>query len=1465
MMNNQKQSISLVEIANKFKVKGKLEEAIANFQSALEVNPDCSLACKGLVESYQKVIENYPQKLENYQILGDILRKNGQHQVAIDYYHNALKNFPKNELIYGLIGDTYREIKQFNEAINFYRKGIELSPKTVWLYLRLGEIFRDQENFEQAISYYHQAIELNSNNSLVYIKLGDIYKKQGNLGEAISYYQDGLKIELSPDTFWLYIRLGGIFRDQGNCEQAISYYHQAMELNSNNSLVYIGLGDIYRKQGNLEEAISYYQDGLKIELSPDTVWLYLRLGGIFRDQGNFEQAISYYQQAMKLNPDNSWVYIGLGDIYREQGNLEEAIVYYQDGLNRKLSPKNIWLYIRLGGVFRLQENFEQAVSYYEQAMELKPDNSWGDIGLGDICKEQGNLEQAISYYQDGLEALPQDYWLHIKLGEVFHKVGNFTAAITIYKKAIKLQPDNLVGYKNLVIVNRDIGDIKAALETYKAAIVFNSNNPSIYVNLANFYLNHLQNFESALSNYEKALKLDSKNLLASLGKGKVLVKLGRFEVARKLFTELAEEFSDQTLVWENLAKVAEQEKKWKVALETWEIGINKFPENLSFYLAKGNVLIELGRFKEAEDVFNDVLEKFPYQSDGLCGLAGLLERQQKWELALKMWQEVIEKFPQHIIAYMRCGEILMKVEKFPEAESIFQELSQYSNEGYLGLGNLYFRQCKYQAAIDNYQKACSSGKFLSANPHFFRCFLTIGNLDKINEFVDDFIAKKYIFNQHRLINEIIETCELATKGELDLAWNLYQVNLEACRDFYSKNLLEYLQYNHLLFILSILSIVRSCLANNQPKFVEDIINFVHQNQKTFVIQHITLSMIYLYLGIDYISYKEYKKAIIYLQNSLLLNPENQSSLSLLKTTLKQQHNHFAHKMPLLVNSSKSKIAIIIISCKKNLDKIKILREKLYQKINVPYCFVIGDPGLSSNWQNEGDILYVKSPDNYESLPLKVFQIFQCLHCCFDFQGVLKLDDDTWIKDMPRFLELIDWLSTESTYNYMGNTIGYSIGRSWHFNKCESKSVDKNPYDLPFVARWCDGGSGYFLSRKSLEILSEYTMKYPGCFHGELYEDVLVAKILYLNGIKPYDFNLLKLGIISSNIQPNLQDLDAEFFLKEGREAAKQGDFQVAIDKFQKALEIEPDQPLNIYKNLSQFFVEINQVERAIAVLKATRDRFPEDASINLKLGNILADKGETESAIKYYSQALEIDPNQPPRVYRALKLKVFRVLKFEELGLAYLPIPKCASTTLKHIFYSLKFNQEYSEPIEQIHQFWYPYTDILEHLKNLDNYLKFTVIRDPIKRLLSCYKNLVLHYKIFYLKSVQGKVKNLDLKIEPDINYFIENLENYFQFSDSIVHHALPQNKYIGKDLNIYDFICPIENLQNLRQIISHNAKVEIKLPRLQTAGPKITLKDLTEKSLKKLIEFYAEDYQLLQDFYSVDAIWQQYKTVIRL
>ena len=54
----------------------------------------------------------------------------------------------------------------------------------------------------------------------------------------------------------------------------------------------------------------------------------------------------------------------------------------------------------------------------------------------------------------------------------------------------------------------------------------------------------------------------------------------------------------------------------------------------------------------------------------------------------------------------------------------------------------------------------------------------------------------------------------------------------------------------------------------------------------------------------------------------------------------------------------------------------------------------------------------------------------------------------------------------------------------------------------------------------------------------------------------------------------------------------------------------------------------------------------------------------------------------------------------------------------------------------------------------------------------------------------------------------------------------------------------------------------EVKLPRLNTGGRKISLAELSEKSMEKLINFYARDDQLLQDYYSPDKIWDEYRAL---
>ncbi|NES02283.1 MAG: sulfotransferase family protein [Okeania sp. SIO2F4] len=252
-------------------------------------------------------------------------------------------------------------------------------------------------------------------------------------------------------------------------------------------------------------------------------------------------------------------------------------------------------------------------------------------------------------------------------------------------------------------------------------------------------------------------------------------------------------------------------------------------------------------------------------------------------------------------------------------------------------------------------------------------------------------------------------------------------------------------------------------------------------------------------------------------------------------------------------------------------------------------------------------------------------------------------------------------------------------------------------------------------------------------------------------------------------------------------------------------------------------------------------------------------------------------------------MKKQRIIKLKRFKIAYFPIPKCACTSLKLLCYYLEGKHKF--PIKKIklqrkfkflfypkfifhpkivtendvHDFWgYQREEINPYL--LAEYFKFTVVRDPVKRFISAYKNRILfHQDIKNSKFVKVNIQELGLQEYPEVNFFVQNLKEYMKLSRQIDIHFSSQSNHLMNDLGFYDFVCPIEDMENLRSKLSQIVGTKIDIPKTQTGGSPITLKDLTEESLSKLIEFYAEDYELLQDYYSVDVIKAEFERVRNL
>jgi len=165
------------------------------------------------------------------------------------------------------------------------------------------------------------------------------------------------------------------------------------------------------------------------------------------------------------------------------------------------------------------------------------------------------------------------------------------------------------------------------------------------------------------------------------------------------------------------------------------------------------------------------------------------------------------------------------------------------------------------------------------------------------------------------------------------------------------------------------------------------------------------------------------------------------------------------------------VIMLIMNCKKYEWKADIQKNTWLKNVPdfIKYYHVIGNAELETeyNFDNETSILYVKTPDDYNSLPNKVITSFKAVNETFSYKYVFKTDDDQNLINEKFFDSLYNLLKTNSSSIHYG---GYNIEINKPFISQYYKIHPELPTNLPIqITRYCSGRF-YFLSSKAIQYL-----------------------------------------------------------------------------------------------------------------------------------------------------------------------------------------------------------------------------------------------------------------------------------------------------------------------------------------------------------------------------------------------------------
>ena len=428
--------------------QGKITQAIACYQRAIELNPNLN----GVYQNLAKALTKEGKLDEAAVCLQKAVALNGNYSVsskAVDSVPAAtgVSAHQNSRQTAAETGDTIVSSVEINnpaksaETPRLSAKAIDSGkPVTVVnslsaeAYIKQAESYYAQGKFEEAINECKRAIEITPEAAIAYKIAGNATQAMGKVDAAKYWYNEALEID--PNFAEIHANLGSIYARQKLWQKSIVCCQKAIEIKPDLVVAYRNLAQVFVQSGYPQVGAEYWYEALTLDINWATAEEHFTLGNTLLQFGQLEKAISCYRRAIQLQPSYADAYHNLGEVLSVRGEWEDAIAVYQQAIG--LKPNFDGSHYGLGKALASVDRREEGIACYRRAIELNPNLAQAYQSLGEVLNSWGQLDEAIGCYEKTIELKPDIWEVHHKLGDALQEKGEIDEAIEAYNRAIEL-------------------------------------------------------------------------------------------------------------------------------------------------------------------------------------------------------------------------------------------------------------------------------------------------------------------------------------------------------------------------------------------------------------------------------------------------------------------------------------------------------------------------------------------------------------------------------------------------------------------------------------------------------------------------------------------------------------------------------------------------------------------------------------------------------------------------------------------------------------------------------------------------------------------------------------------------------------------------------------------------------------------------------------------------------------------
>jgi len=363
-----------------------------------------------------------------------------------------------------------------------------------------------------------------------------------------------------------------------------------------------------------EEALIEVSKSIIIE--PDNVSNYKLRATIYDYLGKFEEGIEDLSTIIQITEKNS----------RENllAYQDRAITKLQLGLySEALEDINYFIENR-DTIGNLLEIYMNKASILYKIGDVKNSRIHYQLVLEENNKKDSNIESQALVGLANLEELPQK-------------------ALELLNQAISID-ENAIAYGARSALYIDLGKFEEAYNDSSKALYLNPNDATINFNMGQIFTIYLNNIDSAIVYYEKAIQLspkalDNDNVYLNLGVLKQ--QKGNQKEALTLFEKAEQVNPENDLLLYNFASLLSDLERDNEALIKISRSISNNSKVPDYFNLKGSILLDLFRYDEAKKEFKKAIKLNPNYGIAYYNLGYMSDQQNEYNQAIEYYDKAV--------------------------------------------------------------------------------------------------------------------------------------------------------------------------------------------------------------------------------------------------------------------------------------------------------------------------------------------------------------------------------------------------------------------------------------------------------------------------------------------------------------------------------------------------------------------------------------------------------------------------------------------------------------------------------------------------------------------------------------------------------------------------------------------------------------------------------------------------------